>query len=141
MAMADKLNPQRATGTTANGISLSALCDHLGPQAAKEFFGRIDGAQRQGSTIIGTSVRDARTGLSKAKIEGHVQFVVPGRSGRVSPGDGLVIIKMNDLAAVVRAGRGEFDWTQTFAPRNGLEAATASPKLQLGSRGRRGLRA
>ena len=33
------------------------------------------------------------------------------------------------------------DWTQAFSPRSGLEAATTSPTLQRGSRGRRQLRA
>lgn len=129
-----------------DGISLSALTDSLGSKAAQEFFNRIDGSQRNGTTIIGTTVRNARAGFSKAKAACTAQVVVPGRSGSrregpINPSDGLVIIKMDDLAAVVRAGQGEFDWTRAFAPRNGLKAATTSPALKRGSRGSRQLQA
>jgi len=145
MAEAVKARTERLS-SAKEGISLSALEDRLGPRAAQELFSRIDGALRQGTVIIGTSVREARIGFSKAHTAGCAQVVVPGRSssrqqGPVNPSDGLVIIKMDDLEAVVRAGRNEFDWAQTFAPRSGLEAATTSPILKRGSRGRRQLQA
>ena len=110
MAIEGKARPQRTTVSMDSGISLSALEDRLGSQAAQEFLSRIDRSQRHGTTIIGTSVRDARTGISKAKLAGHVQVVVPGRSGnkpmsKIGLSDSLVIIKLDDLAAVVRAGR------------------------------------
>jgi putative sterol carrier protein len=142
MAVVDKVGTRLAVANLRNGISLSALADSLGLKAAQEFLSRIDDSQRDGTMILGTTVRNARAGFSKAKAACPAQVVVPGRSGSrregpINPSDGLVIIKMDDLAAVVRAGRGEFDWTEAFAPRRGLEAATTSPMLKRGSRGRR----
>ncbi len=146
MAIVDKVGTRRAAVQMRDGISLSALADSLGLKAAQEFFSRIDGSQCNGTTIIGTTVRNARAGFSKANAACPAQVVVPGRSGSrregpINPSDGLVIIKMDDLAAVVRAGQGEFDWTRAFAPRHGLEAATTSPMPKRGSRGRRQLQA
>lgn len=121
------------------------LMDRLGPRAGQELFSRIDGSLRQGTVIFGASVREARGGFSKAHTAGCAQFVIQGRSGRSrkstgGPSDGLVIMKLGDLEAVVRAGQDKFDWAEAFAPRSGLEAATTSPKLKVGSRGRRQLR-
>jgi hypothetical protein len=145
MLEADKVRARR-TAASKEGISLSSLTDRLGPRAAQELFSRIDGSLRQGTLIIGTSVRDARMGFSKANTAGCAQVVVPGRSGGrqnspINPSDGMVIMKLDDLEAVVRAGRDEFDWAQAFAPRSGLEAATTTPTLKRGSRGRRQLQA
>lgn len=145
--MVEKLKVRiRRTAPSADGISLSSLTDRLGPRAAQELFSRIDGSLRQGTVILGTSVRDARLGISKANTAGCAQVVVPGRSsgrrdGSINPSDGMVIMKFDDLEAVVRAGRDEFNWAQAFAPRSGLEAATTSPTLKRGSRGRRQLQA
>ena len=127
------------------GITLSALTDRLGPHAAQELLSRIDHSQRRGTTITGTNVRGARTGFSKAQTEGCVQVVLRGAGSkklrtRVYTDDSLVIIKMVDFAAVVRAGQGDYDWVQAFQPRSGLEAATISPILQRGSTGRRELK-
>jgi hypothetical protein len=136
----------RSVASPREGISLSALSDRLGSRAAEELFGRIDGSLREGGLIMGTTVRDARIGFSKAYAAGCAQVVVPGRTGSrregpINPSDGMVIMKLDDLEAVVRAGRDEFDWAKAFAPRSGLEAATTSPILRRGSRGRRQLQA
>ncbi|MFG1393471.1 hypothetical protein [Xanthobacter agilis] len=144
MAIADKARAKiKARRVTKEGITFEALVERLGPRAAKEFFDRIDGTLREGTVIVGTSVRDARIGFGKA-MAGSAKVVVPGRvSGQrreaVDPSDGFVIMKIDDLEAVVRAGRDEFDWAQAFAPRAGLAAATTSPALKRGSRGRRQL--
>lgn len=130
---------------TKGGIPFEVLVDRLGPSAAKEFFARVDISMREGTVIIGTSVRDARNNFGKATV-GSAKVVVPGRvsdhrRGTVDPSDGFVIMKIDDLAAVVHASRDEFDWVRAFAPRAGLEAATVSPALKRGSRGRRQLQA
>jgi hypothetical protein len=126
---------------TGEGISLAALADYLGPRAAAALFDRIDGSLRHGDVIVGTNVRNARVGFSKAHMAGHAQVVVPGRStARAKVSDGVVIIKMADLEAVVRAGQEPFDWGREFAPRDGLAAAAMSPELRRGSRGRRQFR-
>jgi len=145
MALIDKPKPQDPEAAPAEGISLTALADHLGPRAAEALFSRIDGSSRQGEVIIGTNVRDARIGFSKAQTSGRAQFVVPGRSNlrqqtQTQLSDGIVIISLDDLEAVVRAGQEQFDWAAAFAPRGGLTAATMSPQLKPGSRGRRPLR-
>ena len=146
MAMVDKVKPKKTEDPSGEGISLSALADRLGPRAAAALFGTIDRSLRRGNVIIGTNVRNARIGFSKAHTAGHAQFVVPGRSKSrpLAPAklsDGVLIIKIDDLEAVVRAGQEQFDWAQAFAPQSGLAAATKSPQLKPGSRGRRQLRA
>ncbi|WP_292531092.1 hypothetical protein [Methylocystis sp.] len=146
MTIADKAKPKvktKARRVIKEGITLQALVDRLGDRAAREFFNRIDGTLREGTVIVGTSVRDARVGFGKA-MTSSAKVVVPGRtSGRrrssVDPSEGFVIMKIDDLEAVVRAGQDEFDWGQAFAPRAGLEAATTTPVLKRGSRGRRHL--
>lgn len=144
MSIADKAKAKtKARRPTRDGITLEALVDRLGDRAAKEFFSRIDGTLREGTVIVGASVRDARLSFSKA-MTGSAKVVVPGRTsgrrrGSVDPSDGFVIMKIDDLEAVVRAGRDEFDWAQAFAPRAGLDAATTTPSLKRGSRGRRQL--
>jgi hypothetical protein len=145
MAAVDKVGTRRKA-PSKEGISLSALADRLGVRAAEELFSRIDGSMREGTMIIGASVRDARVGFSKAQTSGHAQVVISGRSSsgrhkQTNAADGMVILRMDDLEAVVRAAQEKFDWARTFAPRGGLEAATTSPILQRGSRGHRQLKA
>ena len=144
--MVVKVKAEESAALSGECISLSALADHLGPRAAEVLFSRIDDSLRHGEFIVGTNVRDARIGFSKAQTAGHAQFVIPGRSNsrQQTPtklSDGVVIIKMDDLEAVVRAGQEQFNWAREFAPRGGLAAATTSPQLKRGSRGRRQLQA
>lgn len=146
MAESVKDPSRQAPVRSTHGLSLSVLERRLGTRAAQVFFNRIDSAQRQGTMIIGTSIRDARGGLGKAHRAGRALLVCDRRAGRhgkrsADPFDGLVIIKLDDLAAVVRAGQEEFDWATAFAPRSGLEAAATSPAVKPGSRGHRQLRA
>lgn len=146
MTEVSKVRAGRPKSPSREGISLAALVDRLGERAAYALFSRIDSSQRDGTTIVGRSVRDARSGFNKAHADGCAQVVVPGRAvagrdERVDTSDELLIIKMADLEAVVRAGQEPHSWLETFAPRKGLEAATTSPKLKRGSRGRRLLQA
>jgi len=139
------IEKSRDQAVEAQGVSYSTLVDHLGADAAKELFNRIDGSQRKGEVILGANVRDARAGFSRAK-SGNAQFVVVGRStGRRTSNkafaDSMVLINMDDFEAVVKAAQKRFDWTQEFAPRAGLAAATETPVLKRGSRGRRQLQA
>lgn len=129
-----------------NGVTLDTLIDRLGKGAAEEFFGRIDGSLRTGDVVHGTNVRESRVAFSKARLDGHAQLVVPGRAsdgrrGAADIGDSVVVIKMDDFQAVVRAGRDEFDWGRAFAPHSGLEAATSGAAIVRGARGARLLRA
>ena len=121
-----------------DGVSLDQLADRLGKKAATEFFERVDGSLRNGNVIHATNVRGSRTVFSKARHQGQAQLVVNGR-GVGAVGDSVVIIKMDDLEAVVRAGREPFSWAKTFAPRSGLRPATSSPSIVRGARGRRQL--
>jgi hypothetical protein len=143
MTVADKIRVRRAAA--GFGITLPALADRLGARAAQELFNRIDRSLRKGTVVVGTSVREARSGFSKAHTAGCAQVVISrhGSSahGQIDPSDGLVIIKIEDLEAVVKAAREEFDWARVFAPRSGLEAASSTPTLKRGSRGRRKLEA
>lgn len=125
-------------------VSLATLIDHLGVEAAREFFKRIDGQQRRGQVIMGYTVRGSRHSFSRAYTTGQAQFVTPGRPSEYRPvtfSDSVVIMKMDDFEAVVKAGQKPFDWVQLFAPRAGLEAATTMPTLKRASQGRRQLRA
>ena len=128
-------------------VTLDTLIDRLGPGAAEEFFGRVDGTLREGRVIHTTNVRGARSQavFTKARNQGQAQLVLPGKAGRgrrreVDVGESVVIMKMDDFEAVVRAGRSEFDWAVTFAPRSGLAAASTSAPIVRGSRGSRQLR-
>ncbi len=142
---ADEKTRARKAKDDFEGVPLSTLVDHLGREAAQEFFSRIDGSLRRGNVIVGTTVRDSRSGFARAHKPGHAQFVTPGRwSGTLKIdqtfSDSVVIIKMDDLEAVVKAGQKPFAWGQEFAPRAGLAAAETFPVLKRGSRGRRQLR-
>ncbi len=144
MVMPDKPKKKpKAWRPPTDGIAFEALVDRLGFRAAKEFFNRIDVSLREGTVVVGTSVRDARNSFGKA-MAGNAKVVIPGRAsgrrrGMIDPSKGFVIMKIDDLEAIVRASRDEFDWVRAFAPRAGLEAATTSPALEPGSRGRRRL--
>lgn len=136
----------KLAGDEADGVTLGTLIDRLGKGAAEEFFGRIDGSLRAGDVIRGTNVRESRIAFSKARQGGHAQLVVPGRAsdgrrGAADVGDSVVVMKMDDFQAVVRAGREAFDWGRAFAPHSGLEPATSSPAIIRGARGARLLRA
>lgn len=140
---AHPLEPQQTT-TQSEGISLATLIDHLGVEAGEEFFNRIDNSQRHGKMIMGYTVRDSRTSFTRAYTTGQAQFVTPGKAGTNRKAsamfsDSVVIIKMEDLTAVVQASRKAFDWTKEFTPRAGLAAALTTPMLKRSSRGRRQL--
>lgn len=143
MTLAEK--PAKAE-TSRTGVTRSTLIEQLGEGPGQEFFSRIDGAQRKGEVVVGSNVREARIGFSKVNVR-HAQLVIPGRGGGSAArratdlADGVVIMKMEDLEAVVKAGQKSFDWAAEFAPRSGLEAAIRTPNLKPGSRGRRTLRA
>jgi hypothetical protein len=144
MTTVERAGSDEAEAPKSGGITLSALEGRLGAPAARELFSRVDRSLREGDTIFGTSVREARSGFHKVHAPGHVQVVTPGRitayqADLSSTPDSLVILKLEDLEAVVQAGRGDFDWAKTFSPRGGLEAALSTPKLKRGSRGRRQL--
>jgi len=144
MAIAEKSNIKEPTGQ-GEGISLETLIDRLGPNAGIEFFNRIDQELRRGATIVGSTVRGSRGGFARAHTTGQAQFVTPGRTGSRDASeilsDSLVIMKMDDFEAVVKAAQKPFDWRQEFAPRAGLAAAASKPVLKRGSRGRRQLQA
>lgn len=145
MAIAEKSKIKESTGQE-EGISLTTLIDHLGPDAGIEFFNRIDQEQRRGATIVGSTVRGSRGGFARAHTTGQAQFVTPGRTNGSREAseilsDSVVIMKMDDFEAVVKAAQKPFDWRQEFAPRAGLAAAVSTPALKRGSRGRRQLQA
>jgi hypothetical protein len=142
----NKVVSERAASLSGEGISLTELAHRLGTKAAEELFGRIDRDQRHGELILGKNVREARSMFGRLQKEGHVQVVVPGRSDKrtraeADTSEGLVILRIDDLEAVVKASRDEFNWAQAFAPRSGLPAASSAPALKRGSRGRRTFRA
>lgn len=126
------------TPLASEGVSLDELSERLGRDAAAEFFDRVDSTLRTGNVIHATNVRQSRAVFSKARHHGHAQLVINGR-GANEVGDSVIIIKMDDFEAVVRAGREPFSWAKAFAPRSGLGAATNSMQIARGSRGRRQL--
>jgi len=143
MTVAEK---QAQAKTLRTGVTRSALIEQLGETAGEEFFSRIDDALRDGDIVLGSNVRNARTGFGKVDA-GHAMLVIPGRvnahaagGGTVDLSEGVVIMNMKDLEAVVKAGQRTFDWAAEFAPCNGLAAATSTPRLKPGSRGRRAFR-
>lgn len=144
MPPAEKIDDQELA--SKESVSLDTLVDRLGRDAAEVFFERIDDSQRVGRAIYGTTVRESRSVFGKARASGHAHFVVPRRPIKGSEkstdiGDSIVIMKMEDLEAVVRAAREGFDWVKAFSPRSDLAAALSSAKIVKGSRGKRQLRA
>ncbi|WP_146008531.1 hypothetical protein [Komagataeibacter saccharivorans] len=128
------------TPLDSEGVSLDELSDRLGKEAAAEFFDRVDNTLRTGNVIQPTNVRQSRAVFDKARRHRRALLIISGR-GANEVGDSMVIIKMDDFEAVVRAGREAFSWANAFAPRSGLGAATNSMQIARGSRGRRQLRA
>lgn len=123
------------------GFSLQALSDYLGPRAAETLFSRLDKDLRHGNVVWGKNVREARKSFSSIGSS-RAQIVVPnlGRGKRASEadlGEGVIMIQMEDMLAVIDASRGEFDWAAQFAPAKGLAAATDLPEIAKGSRGSR----
>lgn len=126
-------------------VTLETLVDRLGRDAAQAFFERVDGTLREGRVIHATNIRETRKAFGKARHQGQAQLVVPGRAGKgrqgeTQVGDSVVIIKMDDFEAVVRAGQAPFNWTGAFAPRSGLDPAASGAAIVRGARGRRELR-
>jgi hypothetical protein len=125
----------------AKGFSLKALSDYLGPHAARMLFSRFDKDSRQGNIVWGKNVREARKSFGSIG-SAKAQIVMPklGHGRRASEadlGEGVILIRMDDLQAVIDAGRGECDWAARFAPVKGLAAATRLPETAKGSRGSR----
>jgi hypothetical protein len=129
-----------------DGISLADLVERLGEASGQELFERIDGQLRRGDRVYGTTVREARKLFKAARTPGHAQFVVPGRIVSAQPGDtagpdnGMVMITLSDLEAVVKAKRVDFDWRNEFAPRRALAVATTPMVVRSGVPARRMLR-
>src|SRR6266568_4420083 len=141
-----KVEAEGAASLAGEGISFTELANRLGAKPAEELFGRIDRDLLHGEMILGKNVREARSVFGRLQQEGHVQVVVPGRSdkrsrARTDTSEGLVILRFDDLEAVVKAAHDEFSWALAFAPRSGLPAASSTPELKRGSRGHRTLRA
>jgi hypothetical protein len=141
-----RLGAENVSSPTGEGISFTELANRLGTKPAEELFGRIDSDLRHGAMILGKNVREARSMFGRLQQEGRVQVVVPGRSDKrtrtqTDTSEGVVILRFDDLEAVVKAAQDEFSWTRAFAPRSGLPAAISTPELKRGSRGHRTLRA
>lgn len=145
MAAVSEIDEASIKGGDAVGISLSHLEKRLGVAPAQELFERLDEALRKGDVIHGTSVRQGRTAFSKARMAGHAQLVIPHHSNkRLAAADlsnGVFIITLEDIEAVVKAAQKNFDWMAAFAPRADLPAAETLPETRQGSRGRRALHA
>lgn len=125
----------------ALSISRSDLVDRLGPASGAELFERIDSQFRRGDRVVGTTVRAARESFSAARFSRHARLVMRGRAGGARATEeieqGMVMIALEDLEAVVKAGQREFDWLAEFAPRHDLPTATASLVLRPGAPARR----
>lgn len=126
-------------------LTLSDLVGRLGPASGAELFERIDSQFRRGNHVFGTTVRAARESFGAARVPGHARLVVKGRPGRgrdVSEAvEGMVMIALEDLEAVVKANQTEFDWLAEFAPRRDLPTATTPLIVRSGVSARRMLRA
>jgi hypothetical protein len=132
-------------------ITLAELKHRLGAKAAEELFVRIDKEQLKGLMILGRNIREARAKFGKVQKEKNVQVVVRGNVGKhryassrtseasSRTSEGLVILRIDDLEAVVKAAQQDFNWAKAFAPRSDLPAATEVPEIKRGSRGRRTL--
>ena len=125
--------------TPTKVVSLIELSDRLGKVAATELFNRVDPELRSGDVIYAANVRGSRAVFNKVRHKGQAQLVIDGR-GAGDLENSVVIIKMDDFEAVVRAGREPFSWIKAFAPRGGLDAATNSARIVKGARGRRQLK-
>ena len=127
--------------TEKASLSLEYLIDRLGEASGTELFERMDIAFRSGDRISGTLVRDARSSFSAARIPGHARLVIPGRTRSSSIEDqaneGLVVIALSDLEAVVKASQSDFDWAAEFAPRADLPIPTTTLVVRTGATGRR----
>jgi hypothetical protein len=127
----------------SDSVSLSQLIDKLGEGSGQELFERMDSNLRHGDRLYGKTVRAARQSLSASRIEGHAQLVMPGRAGsgaRIAEADsvdGILMISLNDLEAVVKANNPNFDWAEEFAPRRDLPVATTPIVTRSGVRGQR----
>lgn len=123
-------------------LTLSDLVERFGP-AGGELFERIDEEFRRGDTVYCATVRAARESLSAARLPGHARLVVPGRTMRSDgePAEGMVMIALSDLEAVVKAARPQIDWVAEFSPSPGLPAARTRPSAPSGIAGHRAYRA
>jgi len=127
--------------TEKTSLSLGYLIRRLGKASGTELFERMDNALRRGDRISGMLVRDARHSFSAARTPGHAQLVIPGRTGSSKIEDqaneGLVVIALSDLEAVVKASQSDFDWAAEFAPRADLPIPTTTLVVRTGAAGRR----
>jgi hypothetical protein len=142
--VAPKIPPATAdVETEIGGISLSDLVQRLGEAPATVLFARIDRQLRRGDRIYGTTVRAGRESFSAALAPGRAQLVIPGRATGPKAGhtaksmEGMVMISLSDLEAVVKASQPDFDWTVEFAPRPDLPVATTPVVVRSGTPGRR----
>lgn len=138
-----------ASSTVANregeqeGISLSTLVERFGEAPGQELFERIDDTQRRGNWVMVKTVREARQSIGAARASGHAQLVMPGgivsgHSRESSDGpDGMVIIGLKDLEAVVKASNADFSWRAVFAPRRDLPVPATRLVVRSGMPGRR----
>lgn len=128
----------------SESFTLDSLAAQLGNRdAAAALFSRIDGDLRVGKNMRGLTIRETRATVGKARVSGKAQLVAPGRPGgskaAIDVGEALVIVKVDDLAEVVRAAHSGFSWSDLFSPRADLNAAVTLPARTQGSRGRRQL--
>ena len=127
-----------------SAFSFIELVHRLGARAAEELFGRIDKDLRHGEMILGRNVRDARPVLGRLRKGGNVQVIISERSRpkrtRGGTSECLIVLRIDDLEAVVKATHHEFNWAHAFAPRSDLPAAASVPTIKRGSHGHRTLR-
>lgn len=139
--------PEATTTVTSRedeeGISLSTLVERFGEAPGQELFERIDDTQRRGDRVMVKTVREARQSIGAARASGHAQLVMPGgivsgHSGEsTDEPDGMVIIGLKDLEAVVKASNADFSWRAVFAPRRDLPVPTTRLVVRSGMPGRR----
>jgi hypothetical protein len=126
-----------------NGITLTDLVERFGEASGTKLFERMAGQLRRGNMVYGTTVRAARKSFSAALTPGQAQLVMPRRSADAHGGkadEGMVMIALADLEAVVKAGQAEFDWAAEFAPRPDLPVATTPVVIRSGAPGQRMLK-
>ena len=115
------------------------LVERLGEGAGTELFERLDDSYREGEQVIVANVREARQNFSAALAAGHARVVKAQRpqSGQPKLGEEMVMIRMSDLQAVVKANTPDFSWAAAFAPRRDLPTASTPLRLRSGVRGRK----
>lgn len=130
------------------GVTLDELKRRLGPWAAVKLIERINTEPLRRLAVQVEALADSglvskgRAKVAKVwnekSVRTGVRLRIGGRRLRASrASESVVILRIDDLEAVVKAAQQDFNWAEAFAPRSDLPAASEAPEIKRGSLGRR----